>query len=55
MHKLIAAAMFFGGMFVVIASAQDKNTTGIMIGSLLSVSGIVLYIVARARTWWHHG
>ena len=26
-HKLIAAAMFFDGIFVEIASAQEKNTT----------------------------
>jgi uncharacterized membrane protein YvbJ len=56
MHKLIAVAMFFCGLLVAIASGQGGPTsTGIMIGSLLALAGIVLYIVARARTWWHHG
>ena len=55
MHKLFAAVMFFGGLFVMMGSAPGLGSTGMAIGSLLVVAGIVLYIVARARTWWHHG
>jgi len=52
-QQLIAGLLFAVGVVLTfVASSADANPT---FWALLALIGLVWYITARFRTWWHHG
>jgi uncharacterized membrane protein YvbJ len=51
-HQLIAMLLCIIGVITIIA-AHESSTTGV--GALIFGLGLILYFVARVRSWWHHG
>ena len=62
-HQLIGVALLISGILTTCigqrAPTVEKMTSSDMtfaaIGLLLFLAGITWYIVARIRSWWHHG
>jgi len=52
LHQVIAVAAIILG-FVIMIVADTTGARGF--GGALVAAGLVLFIVARARAWWHSG
>ena len=60
-HILISAILFWGGfvwMFLYILSARtDGDSPSILtyfVATIMILTGLIWYIVTKARIWWHH-
>lgn len=51
-QQLIATVLCIAGVITIIGGEAAGTKT---IGSLIFLLGIILFIVARVRSWWHHG
>lgn len=52
LQQLIAVAAIIGGMLIAIV-AETAGARGF--GGALAAAGLIVFIVARARAWWHSG
>lgn len=60
-HILISALLFWGGMLTMCSTVQSRapgqqaSASGIAVAaSLAMMAGLIWYVVAKARIWWHH-
>lgn len=60
-HQLIAFGLIVAGTVSMCSSTASVSkgggavSTGAVVGVLLFLVGGIWYLVARFRTWWHHG
>lgn len=56
-HQLVAVLLIIiGGIWLAVAAGQDARSEGAGAMPMLVIFiGMVWYLVARIRTWWHHG
>jgi hypothetical protein len=51
---LISILLILGGLILVMTGGATSSGTLGIIGFFMFIGGIGLYIVTKARIWWHH-
>jgi predicted nucleic acid-binding Zn ribbon protein len=54
-EMLLGAGIAIAGVLVAIFSIPFESSTAMMVGILMVPLGLLVFIAARARAWWHHG
>jgi uncharacterized membrane protein YvbJ len=54
-YLLLALGLFVVGAVMSFSSSNTGSKEAVPIAGLLMVAGIVLGIVTKVRSWWHHG
>jgi len=56
-QRLIAASLFFCGIILLLKfsfTASESRLPGLaLVSVLMTVSGIIFYVVTKIRIWWH--
>lgn len=53
-QQLIAAAVTFIGVFIMVMSSVNNSSGGSTFGALLMFGGLIWSVVVRTKIWWHH-
>ena len=52
--KLVAAAMFFGGIYQAFQASKAKDQQAVMLWTVVIVLGVVISVLASFVRWWRH-
>lgn len=55
LHTLLASLLVIGGCSAMVSSVNSPTGSGGTLGTWVMILGMIWYITARVRSWWHHG